>query len=315
MFALNSPDGRVVEFGYKTGGIGISIGSKLNLSSSTPDTFSTGQLYLSENFAGAELTSDDIEGFCVVEEVALGAGIGASGSAMLLGIPATSLPAEVVKNTGALGVGAQLAVDHPDITRALLGPLGAVIFDKVREPLGKLLQSNAKALLIMGGFNAGPQLQAGLSGSIGYVRFARVQPVVPPPPPPPEPVKLKPTPRNNTYFLHLPSDVLFDFDKSDLKPTADVVLKEAESQIRAKDPHRLIVEGFTDGIGGAKYNLALSHRRAQSVTNWLVSRKVVIASQIGTYGSGMLKPVAQTGGRMVRTIRRGGHATGVSKSR
>jgi hypothetical protein len=37
MFALNAPDGSVAEFGYSTAGGGVSIGSKVNLSSSTTD--------------------------------------------------------------------------------------------------------------------------------------------------------------------------------------------------------------------------------------------------------------------------------------
>jgi outer membrane protein OmpA-like peptidoglycan-associated protein len=140
----------------------------------------------------------------------------------------------------------------------------------------------------MGGTNAGPQVQAGLSGSLGYVRFTKVQPVVPPPPPPPVPVK--PGPKKDTFVIH--SDVLFDFDRSDLKPKAEVVLKEIESLIRAKDPRRIHVKGHTDGIGDPEYNLSLSYRRAQSVASWLVSRKVVIASQIVTIGRGMSWPVA-----------------------
>jgi outer membrane protein OmpA-like peptidoglycan-associated protein len=140
----------------------------------------------------------------------------------------------------------------------------------------------------MAGSNAGQQLQAGLSGSVGYIKFEKVQPVKPRPPPPPPP----PPPRKDWIVLHLPADVLFDFDKSDLRPKAEAVLKDIESQIRAKSPSRVSVEGHTDGIGDPGYNMTLSRRRAQSVSSWLLARKVITASKLGTHGFGMLKPIA-----------------------
>src|SRR5262245_22482258 len=127
-FALNAPNGSVAEFSYSTAGIGVGKGRPVNQSTST-DHVDEGRMYLLEKFAGAELTSKDIEGFCLVQDVSVGAGIGASATAMLLGIPEKSLPAELFKNTGAAGAGAQLAVDHPEI---LLGPLGIIVHDKLR---------------------------------------------------------------------------------------------------------------------------------------------------------------------------------------
>jgi outer membrane protein OmpA-like peptidoglycan-associated protein len=285
MFALNSPDGRVFEFNYRTLGIGYGKGWPLNVSGSTQDTYSDGLLYVSDTFAGTELTSSDIQGLCLAQEVSAGVWAGTSVTAMLLGVPESSLPAEVLRNTGVVGAAAQVAVDHPTITRALLGGLGSLIFDEVREPLEKLLQSDAKGLLLIGGSNAGPQRQAGVSGSFGHVKFTKVRPVKPQPPSP-----ASPPPK--TYVLQLPADVLFEFDKSDLKLEAGVALKDIEREIRARKPGHVHVRGHTDSIGNETYNMELSRRRAQSVASWLLARNAVTASKVVTLGFGSAKPVA-----------------------
>jgi outer membrane protein OmpA-like peptidoglycan-associated protein len=53
----------------------------------------------------------------------------------------------------------------------------------------------------------------------------------------------------------------------------------------------ILVEGDTDATGSAEYNVALSERRAQSVTNYLTSLSVA-SSRIGMVGLGETNPVA-----------------------
>ena len=97
---------------------------------------------------------------------------------------------------------------------------------------------------------------------------------------------------------HLPGDVLFAFDKADLKPRANVkphaedVLWEAAYYIQKKSPSRISIEGHTDGIGPAEYNVGLSIRRAEAVRQWLISRKIVTPSNTEIKGWGMSKPAA-----------------------
>jgi outer membrane protein OmpA-like peptidoglycan-associated protein len=289
-FTLQSPTGGAVAFKYKSAGVSVSVGGKVNLSGSTTDTFSTGQIYITETFPKGELTSRDIEGFCLTQDASVGAGLGGSVTAMLLGIPATSVPQEMIRNTGALGVGLQLAVDHPSVTKVLLGPLGGYIFDKVKDPLDKILQSDAKALLLMGGFNAGPQLSAGISGSLGYVSAAPIPDIPVLDLTGPEEIVVKTTAQDDS-IIHIPGDVLFDFDKSDLKPDAKAALGQVASLVRAKSPHRISVEGHTDSIGSAAYNIGLSNRRARSVAQWLTANKVAKASDLTTKGWGESKPI------------------------
>ena len=93
------------------------------------------------------------------------------------------------------------------------------------------------------------------------------------------------------YVLTLGTDVLFDFDESDLKPGAERAITQIAAFLR-EDPRRYVaIEGFTDSIGGEAYNRALSQRRARAVERALVARGID-ASRVETRGYGEAYPVA-----------------------
>jgi outer membrane protein OmpA-like peptidoglycan-associated protein len=73
-------------------------------------------------------------------------------------------------------------------------------------------------------------------------------------------------------LLRLPSDVLFDFDSSTLKPDADPLLSQAVGMITKFPEADIHIDGYSDSIGKADYNLALSNQRAQAVLGWLQAR-------------------------------------------
>lgn len=89
----------------------------------------------------------------------------------------------------------------------------------------------------------------------------------------------------------LGADVLFDFDKADLKPAAEPDLARVAEIVRRYPRGGVLIEGHTDGLGGETYNLNLSRRRADAVRQWLVDHGVS-AGKIRTNGWGMSKPVA-----------------------
>jgi outer membrane protein OmpA-like peptidoglycan-associated protein len=91
--------------------------------------------------------------------------------------------------------------------------------------------------------------------------------------------------------VDLPADVLFDFNKSDIRPDAAALAKLA-TIIRAQPNGRTRIEGHTDSKGDDAYNQKLSERRAESVKNWLVAKEGVDASRMTTKGWGEAKPVA-----------------------
>ena len=92
--------------------------------------------------------------------------------------------------------------------------------------------------------------------------------------------------------IQLAADVLFDFDKSDIKPAAVDILAKVAKVLSEMGKAPATVEGHTDGKGAADYNQKLSDRRANSVKEWLVKQGGVAASRLSAIGYGMTRPVA-----------------------
>lgn len=93
--------------------------------------------------------------------------------------------------------------------------------------------------------------------------------------------------------IDLPADVLFDFDKAELRRDAGPRLQRLMEEVQARVPRPAFrVEGHTDWIGSDAYNLRLSARRAESVRNWLVQAGGVPRPAISTVGYGESRPVA-----------------------
>jgi len=85
--------------------------------------------------------------------------------------------------------------------------------------------------------------------------------------------------------------LLFDFDKSDLRPEA-ITNIESLAKILNKYPDTdILVEGDTDNVGSEDYNVLLSERRAQSVANYLMGQGVP-GPRISTVGLGEMNPIA-----------------------
>ena len=105
-----------------------------------------------------------------------------------------------------------------------------------------------------------------------------------------EDLRLKETPTE--YRIELAADVLFDFDKADIKPAAAAVLDKAAAFVgdHASGPVR--VEGHTDAKGNDAYNQRLSERRAAAVRDWLVARGGLASTAFATRGFGARQPVA-----------------------
>jgi outer membrane protein OmpA-like peptidoglycan-associated protein len=90
--------------------------------------------------------------------------------------------------------------------------------------------------------------------------------------------------------IQLDSDVLFDFDKADLRPEALPSLQKVITVMQSYAAYPCTIGGHTDGKGEKQYNQTLSERRADSVKTWLVTHGV--SNPITTHGFGDTKPVA-----------------------
>lgn len=64
--------------------------------------------------------------------------------------------------------------------------------------------------------------------------------------------------------------VFFDFDKSEIRPDMEPILRAKVDVLRASPQVQLRIEGNADERGSTEYNLALGERRAESVRQYLV---------------------------------------------
>ena len=88
------------------------------------------------------------------------------------------------------------------------------------------------------------------------------------------------------------SDVLFDFNKSNLKAGGSQALDGMQSEVAQSglsNPN-YNVAGYTDRIGSDAYNQKLSEKRAETVANYLVSKGVAQTS-VTAVGYGKANPV------------------------
>ncbi|HXC39227.1 MAG TPA: OmpA family protein [Burkholderiales bacterium] len=121
-------------------------------------------------------------------------------------------------------------------------------------------------------------------------------PAAPAPAPAPAPAAPAPRPAPAgvapvTEKVSLSADVLFDFDKSVVKPEGKAKLDDLVSKLKAVNLEVIIAIGHTDSIGSKAYNQKLSVRRAEAVKAYLIS-KGIAANRIYTEGKGETQPVA-----------------------
>jgi outer membrane protein OmpA-like peptidoglycan-associated protein len=91
--------------------------------------------------------------------------------------------------------------------------------------------------------------------------------------------------------LSFDASVLFDFDRSALRPEAQAALTDAAVQIAAHPDAVVTVEGHTDDVGADGYNAKLSQARAESVRAFLLSRPELRGRTIAATGFGATRPV------------------------
>jgi outer membrane protein OmpA-like peptidoglycan-associated protein len=89
----------------------------------------------------------------------------------------------------------------------------------------------------------------------------------------------------------LSEDVLFDVDRSEIKPGGAQELARVADFLRNHPDRNILVEGHTDSTASDAYNLALSQRRANAVEDLLISLGVE-PTRIEGRGYGEQLPVA-----------------------
>lgn len=84
-------------------------------------------------------------------------------------------------------------------------------------------------------------------------------------------------------------DILFDFDKAEIRPDAKSPLDEDIRWLRAHPQAAITIEGHCDERGSSEYNLGLGERRAKATKDYLVASGID-GKQIATVSYGKERP-------------------------
>ncbi|MBQ1783092.1 MAG: peptidoglycan-associated lipoprotein Pal [Gammaproteobacteria bacterium] len=84
--------------------------------------------------------------------------------------------------------------------------------------------------------------------------------------------------------------VYFEFDKTDILPQDEEILRAHGAYLAEKSNVKVLIEGHCDERGTPEYNIALGERRANSVVNYLKGLGVSDA-QLSVVSYGEEKPV------------------------
>lgn len=96
---------------------------------------------------------------------------------------------------------------------------------------------------------------------------------------------------DGSILVALPGDVLFDFDKSDIRADARPVLDQLATVLINYASPKVEISGHTDAKGSDDYNQTLSEQRATAVSIYL-SDHGVDPDNLTTIGKGESEPVA-----------------------
>jgi OOP family OmpA-OmpF porin len=110
------------------------------------------------------------------------------------------------------------------------------------------------------------------------------------PPPPPAPVAPPPPPPARFEKITLSSTELFAFDSAKLNQPQPKLDEIASALTAAPDVNNVVITGYADRIGSAKYNQKLSEERANSVKTYLVSHGID-SGRLTAVGKGEANPV------------------------
>ncbi|MDH3916030.1 MAG: OmpA family protein [Chromatiales bacterium] len=99
------------------------------------------------------------------------------------------------------------------------------------------------------------------------------------------------TRHDDHIILNMPGNVTFATDSADISSSFYEVLDSVALVLNEFEKTYVDVVGHTDSTGRAEYNQALSVRRAQSVSDYLMTREVM-AERLVVTGRGQTQPIA-----------------------
>ncbi|MBI1391651.1 MAG: OmpA family protein [Alphaproteobacteria bacterium] len=95
----------------------------------------------------------------------------------------------------------------------------------------------------------------------------------------------------DNIYLNMPSDVTFNVNQSDIRPSFYDVLNSVALVLKEYDRTTVSVNGHADSTGSDAYNQTLSEKRALSVSQYLASQGVA-GQRLRAVGYGETRPIA-----------------------
>ena len=103
----------------------------------------------------------------------------------------------------------------------------------------------------------------------------------------------EPTAGHFKYCITLHGE--FDIDRALIRREYRDEIAQVGDFLKKYPTTTAVIEGHTDNVGDAQYNLELSKRRAEAVVNYLVESYGIDRSRLSAKGYGMTRPVADNG--------------------
>lgn len=91
------------------------------------------------------------------------------------------------------------------------------------------------------------------------------------------------------------AEVLFAHDSDKIRENYTKEIDSLMAELNKKGFKRIEIEGHTDSVGPAAYNLDLSQRRANSVKKYLIEKHKIADGKLTTVGLGESQPIADNG--------------------
>jgi len=96
----------------------------------------------------------------------------------------------------------------------------------------------------------------------------------------------------NNFQVSVQKAVMFKFDSADLKSADKSPLDEVASALSQNPDAIIVLEGHTDNVGNAEYNMKLGERRVDAVRRYLAIDKSVPVYKIEEISFGAERPLA-----------------------
>jgi OOP family OmpA-OmpF porin len=165
----------------------------------------------------------------------------------------------------------------------------AVVIDSSGAPV-----ASGFGLCLRSGFGPAPSWNAKCHGELALPVAQGVAPVAAPAPLPAPVVVAAAAPLAVYEKVAFDANVLFDSDKSALRPAGRDTLDAFVASIRGLDSQGIVAIGYADRMGAEAANQILSEERVDAVKAYLVG-KGIVAERVQTSARGETRPTTRAG--------------------